>query len=268
MREIGKRTFPLAVFSFLVLGCGSAFANEAMVEAEMAFLHARELDAQKQFSEALVYYEKACALADNYKNCDAEIEETKLLLANERKREEKPEDVKVLKALALNYKMKRHLQEFFALILEAYTIKPTAESAANLAVAYYEVGNLEKSLEYAKIASDLGWDNYYTKIVYIAILIETGEQEKGKALLRALRDEKIDEQKQWYNVACAYAALADDVNAVKYLRKAIDDHEKNRITACYDRSYNPIRESPLFQELVYAPGEPLSGDNQGENLRE
>ncbi|GEM_PF-4108468 len=240
------------VWFFVLFWCTPALgSNAGLAEAERAYQQARQLDAQARFSEALAFYQQACDLVENYKNCRGEIEETIVLLENEQSRRSNPTDPEILRRLALGYKLKKHYKKFFEMIFTSYSINPTAESAADLAIAYYDMGNLEKSLEMASAAFDLGPENYYAKVVYIAILIESGEREKGRELLASLNEEKIGKAAEWYNVSCSYAALGEAEAAVKYLQQAVEHDEKKRLLARSDKSFDGIREEKAFKELVY-----------------
>ena len=51
-------------------------------------------------------------------------------------------------------------------------------------------------------------------------------------------------------LACCYAQRGESGSALEYLRKAIDEDQRNRILARHDRDFDPVRDTPEFQELL------------------
>lgn len=51
-------------------------------------------------------------------------------------------------------------------------------------------------------------------------------------------------------LACCYAQNGETDTALVYLKKAIDEDQSNRILARHDRDFDPLRETPGFQELL------------------
>ena len=51
-------------------------------------------------------------------------------------------------------------------------------------------------------------------------------------------------------LACCYAQSGDPGTALEHLRKAIDEDQRHRILARHDRDFDPVRDSPEFQELL------------------
>ena len=51
-------------------------------------------------------------------------------------------------------------------------------------------------------------------------------------------------------LACCYAQSGDSVTALEHLRKAIEEDQRHRILARHDRDFDPVRDSPEFQELL------------------
>jgi tetratricopeptide (TPR) repeat protein len=51
-------------------------------------------------------------------------------------------------------------------------------------------------------------------------------------------------------LACCYAQRGESVSALEYLRRAIGEDQRNRILARHDRDFDPVRDTPEFQELL------------------
>jgi superkiller protein 3 len=59
----------------------------------------------------------------------------------------------------------------------------------------------------------------------------------------------------YYNLACVYARQGLDVDAIIYLRKAVERDERARLWAKDDEDFASLRSDVIFQELVNtAPG--------------
>jgi tetratricopeptide (TPR) repeat protein len=51
-------------------------------------------------------------------------------------------------------------------------------------------------------------------------------------------------------LACCYAQNGEIGTALEHLRRAIEEDQRNRILARHDRDFDPLRETPEFQELL------------------
>jgi len=51
-------------------------------------------------------------------------------------------------------------------------------------------------------------------------------------------------------LACCYAQSGEPVTALEHLKKAIDEDQRHRILARHDSDFDPLRDSPGFQELL------------------
>ncbi len=51
-------------------------------------------------------------------------------------------------------------------------------------------------------------------------------------------------------LACCYAQRGDSVTALDHLRKAIEEDQRHRILARHDSDFDPVRDSPEFQDLL------------------
>jgi tetratricopeptide (TPR) repeat protein len=51
-------------------------------------------------------------------------------------------------------------------------------------------------------------------------------------------------------LACCYAQNGEADAALLFLKKAIEEDQSNRILARHDRDFDPLRETPGFQELL------------------
>jgi tetratricopeptide (TPR) repeat protein len=51
-------------------------------------------------------------------------------------------------------------------------------------------------------------------------------------------------------LACCYAQIGDSAPALEHLRKAIEEDQRHRFLARHDRDFDPVRDSPEFQELL------------------
>ncbi len=51
-------------------------------------------------------------------------------------------------------------------------------------------------------------------------------------------------------LACCYAQIGDSVTALEHLRQAIEEDQRHRVLARHDRDFDPVRDSPEFQDLL------------------
>ena len=51
-------------------------------------------------------------------------------------------------------------------------------------------------------------------------------------------------------LACCYAQSGDPITALEHLKMAIEEDQRHRILARHDRDFDPVRDSPEFQELL------------------
>jgi tetratricopeptide (TPR) repeat protein len=51
-------------------------------------------------------------------------------------------------------------------------------------------------------------------------------------------------------LACCYAQTGDSEVSLQHLKKAIEEDHQHRILARHDRDFDPLRETPEFQELL------------------
>jgi tetratricopeptide (TPR) repeat protein len=51
-------------------------------------------------------------------------------------------------------------------------------------------------------------------------------------------------------LACCYAQSGDPGTALEHLKKAIEEDQRHRILARHDRDFDPVRDSPEFQDLL------------------
>jgi tetratricopeptide (TPR) repeat protein len=51
-------------------------------------------------------------------------------------------------------------------------------------------------------------------------------------------------------LACCYAQSGDPGTALEHLKKAIDEDQRHRFLARHDSDFDPVRDSPGFQELL------------------
>ena len=51
-------------------------------------------------------------------------------------------------------------------------------------------------------------------------------------------------------LACCYAQSGQIEVVIEHLRKAIEEDQRNRILARHDRDFDPVRDTPEFQELL------------------
>ncbi|HXM76715.1 MAG TPA: tetratricopeptide repeat protein [Thermoanaerobaculia bacterium] len=51
-------------------------------------------------------------------------------------------------------------------------------------------------------------------------------------------------------LACCYAQTGDSEVSLLHLKKAIEEDQRHRILARHDRDFDPLRETPEFQELL------------------
>ncbi|HYB52653.1 MAG TPA: tetratricopeptide repeat protein [Thermoanaerobaculia bacterium] len=85
---------------------------------------------------------------------------------------------------------------------------------------------------------------------YAAVLAKNRGQlaEAIEHLKRAFRKNgagKVD-----FLLACCYAQNGERETALEHLKRAIDEDQSNRILARHDSDFDPVRDTPEFQELL------------------
>jgi tetratricopeptide (TPR) repeat protein len=86
---------------------------------------------------------------------------------------------------------------------------------------------------------------------YYAAVLEKNRgnvEEAIEHLKRAARKNgggKVD-----FLLACCYAQRGEPGSALEHLKRAIGEDQRNRILARHDRDFDPVRDSPEFQELL------------------
>jgi tetratricopeptide (TPR) repeat protein len=86
---------------------------------------------------------------------------------------------------------------------------------------------------------------------YYAAVLEKNRGNVTEAiehLKRAVRKNgggKVD-----FLLACCYAQRGESDSALEFLRRAIGEDQRNRILARHDRDFDPVRDTPEFQELL------------------
>ena len=86
---------------------------------------------------------------------------------------------------------------------------------------------------------------------YYAAVIAKNRGQVGEAiehLKRAIRKNgggKVD-----FLLACCYAQNGERETAIEHLKRAIGEDQSNRILARHDSDFDPVRDTPEFQELL------------------
>lgn len=86
---------------------------------------------------------------------------------------------------------------------------------------------------------------------YYAALLEKNRGNVAEAIEHAKRASKnngggrVD-----FLLACCYAQAGEVGTALEHLRKAILEDQRHRILARHDRDFDPVRDSPAFQQLL------------------
>ena len=57
-------------------------------------------------------------------------------------------------------------------------------------------------------------------------------------------------------LACCYAQSGDPGTALEHLKKAIEEDQRHRVLARHDRDFDPVRDSPEFQDLLASQSAP------------
>jgi hypothetical protein len=73
-----------------------------------------------------------------------------------------------------------------------------------------------------------------------------GAADRGRELLEA----HPDDARLLYNVACCESLAGQSAGAVEHLGRAIDGWEGCRELATHDSDFDPVRDEPVFRELV------------------
>jgi tetratricopeptide (TPR) repeat protein len=86
---------------------------------------------------------------------------------------------------------------------------------------------------------------------YYVALLEKNRGNVREAIEHAKRAAKKNGGgKVDFLLACCYAQSGEADTAVEHLRKAIEEDHRNRILARHDRDFDPVRDTPAFQELL------------------
>ncbi len=134
---------------------------------------------------------------------------------------------------------------------KAIAIKPDDHEAwYNKGVALADLGRHDEALEaYNKaieIKPDLNeaWNNKGTTLYYL------GRYEEAlKAYDKAI-EIKPDDQDAWYNLACLYSLKKEKGNALKYLRKAIENGYNNLSHIRKDKDLDFLRNEEEFKKII------------------
>ena len=81
-------------------------------------------------------------------------------------------------------------------------------------------------------------------------LYEAGRYAEAADMGRAVIDANPDQAYLYYNVACCESLAGRTVDAIEHLRHAIDMWEGCRDMATQDSDFDPIRDEPVFEELI------------------
>lgn len=138
---------------------------------------------------------------------------------------------------------RRKIEEAERHFLELTQKYPEEKELVDRARVYLAVCERQKNAANASLSEP---EDFY----YAAVL----EKNRGNVdeaiehLKRAARKNgagKVD-----FLLACCYAQRGEPVSALEYLRRAIGEDQRNRILARHDRDFDPVRDSPEFQELL------------------
>jgi tetratricopeptide (TPR) repeat protein len=86
---------------------------------------------------------------------------------------------------------------------------------------------------------------------YYSALLEKNRGNVGEAIEHAKRaSKKNGGGKVDFLLACCYAQTGEIHIALEHLRKAIEEDQRHRILARHDRDFDPVRNTPEFQQLL------------------
>jgi tetratricopeptide (TPR) repeat protein len=86
---------------------------------------------------------------------------------------------------------------------------------------------------------------------YYAALLEKNRGNVVVAIEHAKRaSKKNGGGKVDFLLACCYAQTGEIDTALDHLRKAIEEDQRHRILARHDRDFDPVRDTPAFQQLL------------------
>lgn len=95
------------------------------------------------------------------------------------------------------------------------------------------------------------------------LLVELGHYREAEEYFLEAIKLSPEHPKPAYNLACLYSLLQRDEEAIARLRSAIDGAEVLRNEAAVDPDFDPIRENPAFQQLVFGITKEESADASG-----
>lgn len=138
---------------------------------------------------------------------------------------------------------RRKIEEAERHFLELTQKYPEEKELVDRARVYIAVCERQKNAAAASLSEP---EDFY----YAAVL----EKNRGNVdeaiehLKRAARKNgggKVD-----FLLACCYAQRGESGSALEHLRRAIGEDQRNRILARHDRDFDPVRDTPEFQELL------------------
>ena len=141
---------------------------------------------------------------------------------------------------ALQRKKLEEAERHFADLIQKY---PEEKELVDRARVYLAVCERQKLATRSTLSEP---EDFY----YAAVLEKNrgNVEEAIEHLKRAARKNgggKVD-----FLLACCYAQRGEPVSALEYLKRAIGEDQRNRILARHDRDFDPVRDSPEFQELL------------------
>lgn len=141
-------------------------------------------------------------------------------------------------------------EESVTALSTAIRLRPeNARTYCELGKAYMLSGELERAMESAQVALKLNPGLYEGNILLQQLLIKQGRFEEAIKACRSYIGGKKDAIAN-YNLASAHALKGDKELALKALRDAISLADRLRFQAKDDPSFNNIKESPRFRELM------------------
>jgi tetratricopeptide (TPR) repeat protein len=138
---------------------------------------------------------------------------------------------------------RRKIEEAKRHFLELTQKYPEEKELVDRARVYLAVCERQKTANAASLSEP---EDFY----YAAVL----EKNRGNVdeaiehLKRAARKNgggKVD-----FLLACCYAQRGESGSALEFLRRAIGEDQRNRFLARHDRDFDPVRDTPEFQELL------------------
>lgn len=152
-----------------------------------------------------------------------------------------------------------HLEEAEQLLRKAVELQPDWVRPYNsLSVVLRQLGRLDEAEEASLQAIELAPYDVAAHNNYANLLVLQQRYEEAEMHYRFAMESEPFNPKPPYNLACLFSIIGAYEEACDYLESAVSLSESSRTDAAIDPYFDPMRNYPRFQEILY--GEVLAPD--------